>query len=165
MICSSLLILPSYFHHFNLQYQQLLNTRALYSSDLIGLASMVYEPLYHGRVGYEMITANSALLTGSALLAIYHLNYNATPGIIVKREVSWVFFTSFGKNGEIRPSLCYKIILEQREERNQLNSCQEQLVLCSSAFWKQKYENLKNISLTFFKFQSTPIYSVAGQGH
>ena len=30
--------------------------------------------------------------------------------------------TSFVKNGEIRPLLCYKIILEQREERNQLNS-------------------------------------------
>ena len=30
--------------------------------------------------------------------------------------------TSFLKNGETRPSLCYKMILEQREERNQLNS-------------------------------------------
>ena len=27
-------------------------------------------------------------------------------------------------------------------------------MICSSAFWKQKWENLKNISLTFFKFQS-----------
>ena len=76
------------------------------------------------------------------------------------------FLTSFVKNGEIRPSLCYKIILEQQEERNQLNSWQEQLVLCFSAFWKQKYENLKNISLTaFFKFQSIPTYSVSGQRH
>ena len=34
------------------------------------------------------------------------------------------FLTSFIKNGEIRSSLCYKIIfiLEQQEERNQLNS-------------------------------------------
>ena len=32
------------------------------------------------------------------------------------------FLTSFVKNGEIRPSLSYKIILEQREERIQLNS-------------------------------------------
>ena len=32
------------------------------------------------------------------------------------------FFTSFVKNGEIRPSLCYEIILEQREERNQLKN-------------------------------------------
>ena len=32
------------------------------------------------------------------------------------------FLTSFVKNGEIRPSLCYKIMLEQEEERNQLNS-------------------------------------------
>ena len=31
-------------------------------------------------------------------------------------------FDHFVKNGEIRPSLGYKIILEQREERNQLNS-------------------------------------------
>ena len=30
--------------------------------------------------------------------------------------------TSFVKHGETRPSLSYKIILEQREERNQLNS-------------------------------------------
>ena len=29
------------------------------------------------------------------------------------------FLTSLVKNYEIRPSLCYKIILEQREERNQ----------------------------------------------
>ena len=31
------------------------------------------------------------------------------------------FFTSFVKNGEIRPSVSYKIILEQKEERNQLH--------------------------------------------
>ena len=36
----------------------------------------------------------------------------------------------FLKNGEIRPSVTcsYKIILEQKEERNQLNSWKEQLV-------------------------------------
>ena len=61
------------------------------------------------------------------------------------------FLTSFVKNGEIRPLHSYKIILEQQEERNQVNSCKEHLVLCSSAFWKQKYGNLKNISLIFFK--------------
>ena len=27
-------------------------------------------------------------------------------------------------------------------------------MICSSAFWKQKCENLNNVSLTFFKFQS-----------
>ena len=32
------------------------------------------------------------------------------------------FLTSFVKNGEIRPSVSYKIIQEQKEERNQLNS-------------------------------------------
>ena len=32
------------------------------------------------------------------------------------------FLTRFVKNGEIRPLLGDKIILEQREERNQLNS-------------------------------------------
>ena len=31
-----------------------------------------------------------------------------------------IFFTSFVKNAEIRPSRSSKIILEQREERNQL---------------------------------------------
>ena len=36
-------------------------------------------------------------------------------------------------------------------------------MICSSAFWKQNCENLKNISLTFFKFQSIPAYSVSGQ--
>ena len=77
------------------------------------------------------------------------------------------FFTSFVKNGEIRPSVSYKIILhvEQKEERNQFNSWKEQLVVCSSAFWKQKCENLKYISLTFFKFQSIPTYSVSDQRH
>ena len=36
-------------------------------------------------------------------------------------------------------------------------------MICSSAFWKQKCENLKNISLTFFKFQSAywPTLSLA----
>ena len=52
------------------------------------------------------------------------------------------FLTSFVKNGEIRPSHSYKIIPEQREERNEVNSGKKQLVLCSSAFWKRKYENL-----------------------
>ena len=32
------------------------------------------------------------------------------------------FLTSFVKNSEIKPSLSYKITLEKREERNQLNS-------------------------------------------
>ena len=32
------------------------------------------------------------------------------------------FLTSLVKNGEIRPSVSYKIILEQNEDRNQLNS-------------------------------------------
>ena len=36
----------------------------------------------------------------------------------------------FVKNGETRPSLSYKIIPEQQEERHQLNSCKEQL------FWR-----------------------------
>ena len=45
---------------------------------------------------------------------------------------------SFFKNGETRPSFSYKIILEQREERNKLNSSKEQLVIRSSAFCKQK---------------------------
>ena len=83
----------------------------------------------------------------------------------LKGEVSWGFLTSFVKNGEIRHLLSFKIILEQREERNQLNSWNEQLVICSSAFWKQKCENLKNISLTFFKYQSIPANSVSGQRH
>ena len=32
------------------------------------------------------------------------------------------FLVSFVKNDEMRPSLSYKIIIEQREERDQLNS-------------------------------------------
>ena len=38
-------------------------------------------------------------------------------------------------------------------------------MICSSAFWKQKCENLKKVSPTFFKFQSIPTYSVSGQRH
>ena len=68
------------------------------------------------------------------------------------------FLTPFVKNDEIRPSLSYKFILEQREQRSQLNSWKEQLVICSVAFWKQKCENLKNVPLTFFKFKSIPTY-------
>ena len=56
-------------------------------------------------------------------------------------------FASFVKNSEKRPPLRYKIILEQREERNQLNSLKEQLVICSSAFWEQMRE-LENVYLT-----------------
>ena len=36
-------------------------------------------------------------------------------------------------------------------------------MICSCAFWKQECENLKDISLTFFKFQSIPTYSVCDQ--
>ena len=50
------------------------------------------------------------------------------------------FLISLAKNGVLRPSHSYKAILEEREER-------EQLVICCSAFWKQKRENLKNINL------------------
>ena len=32
------------------------------------------------------------------------------------------FYTSFVKNGEMRPSLCYKIMLEQNNERRESNS-------------------------------------------
>ena len=85
-------------------------------------------------------------------------------------KIAWycpfnVFLTRFVKNGEIRHLNSYKIVLEQREKRNQLNSWKEQLVICSSAFWKQKWENLKNVSLTSFQFQSIPAYSVSSQRH
>ena len=45
------------------------------------------------------------------------------PSYLLKGEVSGVL-ASFVKNGEIhvRPSVGYKIILEQKEERNRLNS-------------------------------------------
>ena len=69
------------------------------------------------------------------------------------------FLTRLVKNGEIRPSHSYKTILEQREEKDQLNSWKEQHVICSGAFWKQKCENLKNVSL------SIPTYSVSSQRH
>ena len=39
-------------------------------------------------------------------------------------------------------------------------------MICSSAFWKQKYKNnLKNVSLTFFKFKSIPIHTVSNERH
>ena len=34
-------------------------------------------------------------------------------------------------------------------------------MICSSGFWKQKCEKFKNISLTFFKFQSISTYSLS----
>ena len=78
------------------------------------------------------------------------------PGSIVgdyefKGELSWCFFISFVKNDEIRPSTSCQIILEWQEKRNQLNSWKEQFVICSSAFWKQKCETLKNISPNLFQ--------------
>ena len=89
------------------------------------------------------------------------LDHDVTP---LKGKYHGVF-DHFAKDGKIRPSLGYKIILEQREERNQLSSWKEQLVICSSAIWKQKYENLKNVSLNFFKFLSIPSYSVSHKKH
>ena len=41
---------------------------------------------------------------------------------ILKGEVSWGFWPLLLKNGEIRSSLCYKIILEQWEGRGEINS-------------------------------------------
>ena len=42
---------------------------------------------------------------------------------LIKGGVSWVFYHfKLVKNGEIRPSHGYKIILQQREVRSQLNS-------------------------------------------
>ena len=78
--------------------------------------------------------------------------------VVFKGEVLWGFWPLFLKNGE---KLSYKIILEQREERIQLNTWKEHLLIYSSAFWKQKCENLKKISLSFFKFQSIAAYSVS----
>ena len=54
------------------------------------------------------------------------------------------------KNGKMRPSLRYKIILEQREERNQLNSWKEQLVICCrQRILKIKMRQVKNVGLKF----------------
>ena len=36
-------------------------------------------------------------------------------------------------------------------------------MICSSSFWKQKCESLKNVSLTFFKLQFIPAYSTNRQ--
>ena len=56
-------------------------------------------------------------------------------GCPIKGDASWGFWPFFVKNGLIRTSLSYSIILEQREERNQLNSWKEQLTICSFEFW------------------------------
>ena len=53
------------------------------------------------------------------------------------------FLISFVKNDE----MC-----DERKESKSTQFLKGTLVICSSAFWKQKCENLKNISLTFFKF-------------
>ena len=63
-------------------------------------------------------------------------NYQLRYYISLKRKCHGVF-TYFVKNGETRPSLQLQIILEQQEERSQRNSCKEQLIICTSAFWTQ----------------------------
>ena len=77
------------------------------------------------------------------------------------------FLTCFVKNDEIRPSLSYKIVLEQREERNQLSY--QLLGTNRDLFFpilERKMQRLeKNVSPTFFKFQSILTYSVSGQRH
>ena len=66
-----------------------------------------------------------------------------------------VFLTCLVKHEEMETSQSYKKISEQRKEK-------DQLVICPSAFSKQKCTNLNNVSLTFFKFQSIfPTLSVA----
>ena len=78
------------------------------------------------------------------------------------------FLISFVNNDEIRPSISCQIINSSMTRgKKSTRFLGEQLVICSSAFWKQKWENVKNISLTFFKFQSNsiPAHSVPGQRH
>ena len=53
------------------------------------------------------------------------------------------FLVTFVKNDEVSPSITCQIILEWREERNRHNSWREQLVICSSAFWKKKMRELE----------------------
>ena len=90
-------------------------------------------------------------------IAVVYVTFFSQP---FKGWVSWGFWP----NGEIRPSLSYKLILE-REERNELNIWKEQLVICSSTFCKQKYAFLKNVENVqkTFKFKSNPTSS--GQRH
>ena len=57
------------------------------------------------------------------------------------------------------PHLANKIILEQQEERNQLNSWKEQLVICPAHFANKKCENLKNV------LKSIQTHTVSNQRH
>ena len=71
------------------------------------------------------------------------------------------FLISFVKNDEIRPSISCQIILEWREERNQLNSRKEQLVICSSAFGNKNVKTWITLALHFSSFNPyRPILSV-----
>ena len=72
------------------------------------------------------------------------------------------FLISFVKNDEIRPLITFQIILEWREERNQLNSWKEQLVICSGAFWKKNARTWKTLAQYFPSFNpNRPTLSLA----
>ena len=69
-------------------------------------------------------------------------------------------FTFFKQNEAKIPLFICKITLKyQEKEINQLLK-EEQIMVCSSPFWKQKCENLKKIRLTFFKLQFFEIQSI-----
>ena len=66
-----------------------------------------------GPVVRKPINGNLRLKVNEVFISLFKSGF--------KGKVSWGFLPLV-KNVELRPSLCYKIILEQREERNQLNS-------------------------------------------
>ena len=59
------------------------------------------------------------------VLNSFSINERCTPypeELTQRGSIMGFFFTSFVKNSEIKSSVSFKIILEQQDERNQLNS-------------------------------------------
>ena len=72
--------------------------------------------------------------------------------------MSWGFFEHFDfclQLAKLRYSLRYKIILE-REERNQLNSLKEQLVICSRRISETKIRELEK-EVSIFQVTFNPL--------
>ena len=62
------------------------------------------------------------LLSSNSPSMLFHTKINVPKITFLKVSRELRFLSCFVKNAEVRPSLSYKIILEQRQERDQLNS-------------------------------------------
>ena len=109
-----------------------------------------------GNLCNQCVTVRQFTVHHSPLQGIkFHiLNCCGTFFECLKGAVSRGIFTIFE---QIQPTirlLIYKIILKHKEKEINQVLKEDQVMVCSSPFWKQKCENLKKIRLIFFKFNS-----------